>query len=122
MVNFGLNSASILGLVLAAAGASLYFLRSVRPELSRDHDIFFAAVGLLCGFILLFQGSALLSIFGVADMLGVLTTSFAESSWRSPTQQLTGFLIILLIYFIISLGLSRYSTAVMRMRRENAVV
>ena len=56
MVNFGLNSASILGLVLAAAGASLYFLRSVRPELSRDHDIFFAAVGLLCGFILLFQG------------------------------------------------------------------
>ncbi|AFY39198.1 Ycf66 family protein [[Leptolyngbya] sp. PCC 7376] len=56
MVNFGLNSASILGIVLAAAGASLYFLRSVRPELSRDHDIFFAAVGLLCGFILLFQG------------------------------------------------------------------
>lgn len=56
MVNFGLHSASILGIALAAAGASLYFLRSVRPELSRDHDIFFAAVGLLCGFILLFQG------------------------------------------------------------------
>ncbi len=56
MVNFGLNSASILGIALAAAGAALYFLRSVRPELSRDHDIFFAAVGLLCGFILLFQG------------------------------------------------------------------
>lgn len=56
MVNFGLNSASILGLFLAVAGASLYFMRSVRPELSRDHDIFFAAVGLLCGFILLFQG------------------------------------------------------------------
>jgi hypothetical protein len=56
MVNFGLNSASILGIFLAVAGASLYFLRSVRPEVSRDHDIFFAAVGLLCGFILLFQG------------------------------------------------------------------
>ena len=56
MVNFGLNSASILGIFLAIAGASLYFLRSIRPELSRDHDIFFAAVGLLCGFILLFQG------------------------------------------------------------------
>ena len=56
MVNFGLNSASILGIFLAVAGAGLYFLRSVRPELSRDHDIFFAAVGLLCGFILLFQG------------------------------------------------------------------
>ncbi len=56
MVNFGLNSASILGLFLAVAGAGLYFMRSVRPELSRDHDIFFAAVGLLCGLILLFQG------------------------------------------------------------------
>ncbi|MBD2004186.1 MULTISPECIES: Ycf66 family protein [Cyanophyceae] len=56
MVNFGLNSASILGIFLAVAGAALYFLRSVRPELARDHDIFFAAVGLLCGFILLFQG------------------------------------------------------------------
>lgn len=56
MVNFGLNSASILGIFLAVAGASLYFMRSFRPELSRDQDIFFAAVGLLCGFILLFQG------------------------------------------------------------------
>lgn len=56
MVNFGLNSASLLGIFLAVAGAGLYFLRSIRPELSRDHDIFFAAIGLLCGFILLFQG------------------------------------------------------------------
>jgi hypothetical protein len=45
-----------LGIFLAVAGAGLYFLRSIRPELSRDHDIFFAAVGLLCGLILLFQG------------------------------------------------------------------
>ncbi|MGB5594261.1 MAG: Ycf66 family protein [Crocosphaera sp.] len=56
MVNFGLNSASVLGIFLAVAGAGLYFLRTVRPELSRDHDIFFAAVGLLCGLILIFQG------------------------------------------------------------------
>ena len=56
MVNFGLNSASILGIFLAVGGAGLYFMRSFRPELSRDHDIFFAAIGLLCGFILIFQG------------------------------------------------------------------
>lgn len=56
MVNFGLNSASILGIFLAVAGASLYFVRTIRPELSRDQDIFFAAVGLLCGFILVFNG------------------------------------------------------------------
>jgi hypothetical protein len=56
MVNFGFNSANLLGIFLAVAGAALYFVRSVRPELSRDHDIFFAAVGLLCGLILLFHG------------------------------------------------------------------
>lgn len=56
MVNFGFNLASLLGIFLAVAGAGLYFLRNVRPELARDHDIFFAAVGLLSGFILIFQG------------------------------------------------------------------
>ncbi|AMW30759.1 MULTISPECIES: Ycf66 family protein [Arthrospira] len=56
MVNLGLNWSSLLGIVLAVAGAALYFLRSWKPKLARDHDIFFAAVGLLCGGILLFQG------------------------------------------------------------------
>jgi hypothetical protein len=56
MVNFGLNPASLLGIILAVAGAGLYFLRSVRPELSRDQDIAFSAIGILCGFILIFQG------------------------------------------------------------------
>ena len=56
MVNFGLNAAAILGIFLTVAGAGLFFLRSVRPELARDYDIFFAAVGLLCGIILLFNG------------------------------------------------------------------
>jgi hypothetical protein len=69
MVNFGLNSASILGIFLAVAGAGLYFLRSVRPELARDHDIFFAAVGLLCGFILLFQGWRLDPILQFGQLL-----------------------------------------------------
>ena len=69
MVNFGLNSASILGIFLAVSGAALYFLRSVRPELSRDHDIFFAAVGLLCGFILLFQGWRLDPILQFGQLL-----------------------------------------------------
>jgi Ycf66 protein N-terminus len=56
MVNFGLNPASLLGIILAVAGAGLYFLRSIRPELSRDQDIAFSAIGILCGFILIFQG------------------------------------------------------------------
>ncbi len=69
MVNFGLNAASILGIFLAVAGASLYFLRSVRPELSRDHDIFFAAIGLLCGFIMIFQGWRLDPILQFGQLL-----------------------------------------------------
>ncbi len=76
MVNFGLNSASILGLFLAVAGASLYFLRSVRPELSRDQDIFFAAVGLLCGLILLFQGWRLDPILQFGQFLLTGSTIF----------------------------------------------
>lgn len=56
MVNVGLNPGAMLGIVLFVAGAGLYFLRSVRPELARDHDIFFMAVAVLCGGILFFQG------------------------------------------------------------------
>ncbi|NJM90372.1 MAG: hypothetical protein HC847_27800 [Hydrococcus sp. RU_2_2] len=76
MVNFGLNSASILGIFLAVAGAGLYFLRSIRPELSRDHDIFFAAVGLLCGLILLFQGWRLDPILQFGQLLLTGTAIF----------------------------------------------
>lgn len=56
MVNVGFGWSSLLGIALAVAGAALYFLRSVQPRLARDHDIFFAAVGLICGGILFFQG------------------------------------------------------------------
>ncbi|NMG09315.1 Ycf66 family protein [Brasilonema sp. UFV-L1] len=75
-VNFGANSASILGIFLAVAGAALYFLRSVRPELSRDQDIFFAAVGLLCGFILIFQGWRLDPILQFGQLLLAGSTIF----------------------------------------------
>ncbi|MBW4418781.1 MAG: hypothetical protein KME13_06080 [Myxacorys californica WJT36-NPBG1] len=55
-VAFQFNLASVTGIVLAVGGAALYAVRSVRPQLSRDHDIFFSAVGLLCGLILIFYG------------------------------------------------------------------
>ncbi len=56
MVNFSFNMASMTGIVMAVAGVALYAVRSFRPELSRDHDIFFSAVCLLCGLILVFYG------------------------------------------------------------------
>lgn len=56
MVNVGFGFSSIVGIALAVSGAGLYFLRTLRPGLARDHDIFFSAVALLCGGILFFQG------------------------------------------------------------------
>ena len=87
MVNFGFNSASILGIFLAVAGAGLYFMRTIRPELSRDHDIFFAAVGLLSGFILIFQGWRLDPILQFSQLLLAGTAVF----FAAETIRLRGF-------------------------------
>lgn len=82
-VNFGGGTHTLLGILLAVAGAALYFLRSVRPELSRDHDIFFAAIGLACGIILISQGWRLDPIleFGQVLLIGS-TVFFAVESIR----------------------------------------
>jgi hypothetical protein len=87
MVNFGFNSASLLGIFLAVAGAGLYFMRTLRPELSRDHDIFFAAVGLLSGFILIFQGWRLDPILQFSQLLLAGTAIF----FAAETIRLRGF-------------------------------
>ncbi|MGC9505948.1 Ycf66 family protein [Baaleninema sp.] len=55
-VAYGFGWGSLMGIALVICGVALYLLRSTRPNLARDHDIFFAAVALLCGGILFFQG------------------------------------------------------------------
>lgn len=69
MLNLGSSFVTILGIALALAGVGLYFLRSIRPELARDHDIFFAAISLVCGLILLFQGWRLDPILAFSQYL-----------------------------------------------------
>ncbi len=76
MVNASLNWASIVGIVLAVGGAMLYFMRSFKPALARDYDVFFAAVGLLCGGILFFQGWRLDPILQFGQFLLAGTTVF----------------------------------------------
>ena len=76
MVNASLNWASIVGIVLAVGGALLYFMRSFKPALARDYDVFFAAVGLLCGGILIFQGWRLDPILQFGQFLLAGTTVF----------------------------------------------
>ncbi|MBR8838403.1 MAG: hypothetical protein DSM106950_31470 [Stigonema ocellatum SAG 48.90 = DSM 106950] len=75
-VNIGTNPASFLGIFLAVAGPALYFIRFIRPGLERDQDIFFAAIGLLCGFILIFQGWRLDPILQFSQLLLIGTTVF----------------------------------------------
>ena len=76
MVNASLNWASIVGIVLAVCGGGLYFLRSFKPALARDYDVFFAAIGLLCGGILFFQGWRLDPILQFGQFLLAATTVF----------------------------------------------
>jgi Ycf66 protein N-terminus len=56
MFNAELNFVSFLGIALAIAGAGLYFIRQFRPGLARDYDVFFSAVALGAGAIMLFNG------------------------------------------------------------------
>ncbi|PSP19168.1 MAG: hypothetical protein BRC58_01620 [Cyanobacteria bacterium QS_8_64_29] len=89
-VNTAINSAGILGIGLVVAGAGLYFLRSVRPTLSRDQDIVFAAISLLCGLILIFQGWRLDPIlqFGQFLLTGVAVAFGVETiRLRSATTE-----------------------------------
>ena len=83
MVNFNLNAGSLMGILLAFGGIGLYFLRSFRPNLARDYDVFFAAVGLLCGGILFFHSWRLDPIlqFGVFLLTGS-SVFFATDSVR----------------------------------------
>jgi hypothetical protein len=76
LVNASLNWASIVGIVLAVGGALLYFMRTFKPALARDYDVFFAAIGLLCGGILFFQGWRLDPILQFGQFLLAGTTVF----------------------------------------------
>ena len=54
MINIGGNPLMILlAIVAALGGVGLYFVRNFKPELSRDHDVFFSAIALVYGVILL---------------------------------------------------------------------
>ena len=56
MINIVFGANFLLGLVIILGVLILYFLRIVRPELSRDEDIFFTTLGLIYGSILIIHG------------------------------------------------------------------
>ena len=86
-------------------GGGLYFLRSFKPALARDYDVFFAAIGLLCGGILFFQGWRLDPILQFGQfLLAGTTVFFAYESVRLrgvATDQARSHLILMMILFLI---------------------
>ncbi|CAN0358436.1 unnamed protein product [Pylaiella littoralis] len=56
MINIVFGANFLLGILIILGVLVLYFLRSIRPELSRDEDIFFTTLGLIYGAILIIHG------------------------------------------------------------------
>ncbi|MDX2254092.1 MAG: Ycf66 family protein [Pseudanabaenaceae cyanobacterium bins.39] len=101
MINIGGNPLMILlAIVAALGGVGLYFVRNFRPELARDHDIFFSAIALVYGIILLafnFRMEittqlAQVLVVGFAGWFAVeslvLRQSLANQARRSPSNPL----------------------------------
>lgn len=57
MVNVDFSPALLLGMGLIAGGLSLYQLRRIQPDISRDFDVIVTAVATFSGGILIFQVS-----------------------------------------------------------------
>ena len=73
--------AAVLGTSLMLSSIALYQIRATRPEVSRDKDVFFSSVGLLCGGILVFQGWRLdpLMLFGQLMTAGTAIAFASET-------------------------------------------
>lgn len=97
-VNFGIDAASVLGILLAAGGGGFYALRSLRPELSREQDIVIAAISLLSGLILIFKGWELnqihefnqflltgVAVFLAYDNIRMRAATVEQAKRRTPT-------------------------------------
>ena len=65
--------------------------------------------GIVNTFIGLFKDTTLVSIVGIFDLLGAAQSTYADAAWGTPTQDETGYLFIVIIYFVFCFGMSRYS-------------
>lgn len=88
MIYMELGPSTILGLSLTLIGFLLYFVKTKKPSLSRDYDLFFSSVGLLCGGILIFQGWRLDPILLLCQIFSSAMAIFfiGESLWLRNTK------------------------------------
>lgn len=73
MINIGFGANLILGFFIVLGVTILYFVRIVRPELSRDEDIFFTTIGLIYSCILMIHGWRLDPILLFSQVLLICT-------------------------------------------------
>lgn len=78
-----LGPSTLIGISLTIVGLILYLIRTKKTEVSRDYDLFFSSVGVLCGGILIFQGWRLDPILLLCQILSSGTAIFfiGESLW-----------------------------------------
>jgi hypothetical protein len=81
MINIAFGANFLLGLLIILGVLILYFLRSVRPELSRDEDIFFTTLGLIYGAILIIHGWRLDPILLFSQVL--LVSLVLAAGWEN---------------------------------------
>lgn len=74
MINIGFGANLLLGFLLVLAATILYFVRIVRPELSRDEDIFFTTIALIYSCILIIHGWRLDPILLFSQVLIISVT------------------------------------------------
>ena len=81
LVSVDVGPAAVLGTSVMLSSIALYQIRASRPEVSRDKDVFFSSVGLLCGGILVFQGWRLdpLMLFGQLMTAGTAIAFASET-------------------------------------------
>ena len=65
--------------------------------------------GIVNTFIGLFKDTTLVLIIGLFDFLGMIQTSYTDSSWSTPVQSLSGYLFAAFVYFCFCFAMSRYS-------------
>ena len=88
MINMELGPSTLVGVGLSLIAFILYFVKTKKPDVSRDYDLFFSSVGLLCGGILIFQGWRLDPILLLCQILSSATAIFfiGESLWLRGTK------------------------------------
>ena len=88
MIHMELGPSTIVGVGLALISFILYLVKTKKPNVSRDYDLFFSSVGLLCGGILIFQGWRLDPILLLCQILSSATAIFfiGESLWLRGTK------------------------------------